>query len=356
MISYYPTVPKSSNKIQVRLEMVRYAEKFGISAAARVFGTTRVTVRKWVRRFDGTLGSLEDASRAPKRRPNKLSPEDERMIIELREKFPRWGANRLKAQFGLEFSTKTIYRVLREAGLLKKRKRKRVRKKECRWKGGLVPFELVQVDTKDLSDIPEFWRLRKELGLPRWQFSFRDVATGLVFFGYSEERSNFAASNFVEYVLLHLREFGIDLRLITVQTDNGTEFVMPARSTRRSRFEQTLARYGVKHRLIPPGCPTYNSDVESFHRIVEDEFYCAENFVDRADFYGKAICYQAYFNILRKNRGRCGKTPLELLRAHYPDAPAHIAALPPVDVSPIIQLPTPGYHVGKAVKKLSFSP
>ncbi len=137
MIGYYPTVPKSSNKIQVRLEMVKYAKKFGISAAARVFGTTRVTVRKWVRRFDGSLGSLEDASRAPKCRPNKLSPEDEREIMELREKFPRWGANRIKAQFGLRFSTKTIYRVWREAGLLKKPKRKRIRKKECSWKGTL---------------------------------------------------------------------------------------------------------------------------------------------------------------------------------------------------------------------------
>jgi len=78
------------------------------------------------------------------------------------------------ASFGLDF-------VWREAGLLKKRKRKRVRKKGCRWKGKLAPFELVQVGTKDLSDVPEFWRLRKELGLPRWQFSFRDVATGLVF-------------------------------------------------------------------------------------------------------------------------------------------------------------------------------
>ena len=49
MISYYPTVPKSSNKIQVNLEMVRYAKKFGISAAARHIGTTRVAVREQVR-------------------------------------------------------------------------------------------------------------------------------------------------------------------------------------------------------------------------------------------------------------------------------------------------------------------
>ena len=92
-----------------------------------------------------------------------------------------------------------------------------------------------------------------------------------------------------------------------------------------------------------------HSDIETFHRIVEDEFYCAENFVDQADFYGKAICYQAYFNILRRNREKCGKTPLELFRAHYPNAPAHIAILPPVDVFRFVQLPTPGYYVGKAV-------
>ncbi len=49
--------------------MVKYAMKFGISAAAREFGTTNVTVRKWRKRFDGTLASLADHSKAPKRIP-----------------------------------------------------------------------------------------------------------------------------------------------------------------------------------------------------------------------------------------------------------------------------------------------
>jgi len=208
----------------------------------------------------------------------------------------------------------------------------------------------MQVDTKDLSDISEFWHERRLLKLPRWQFTCRDVATGLVFFGYSQEKSNYNASNFVEYVLLHLQNFGVDLTKITVQTDNGTEFVMPAKSHRRSRFEQTLARYGVKHRLIPPARPTYNSDAETFHRIVEDEFYCAENFATAGNFYGKAACYQAYFNILRKNRSRNENTPLDLLKPHNPNNPAHIAALPPIDVSPLCRFLSPGYHVGKAVR------
>ncbi|GEM_PF-5402633 len=45
MINYYPTVPKSSNRIRVNLEMVRYAKKFGIWTTARHFGTTCVTVQ-----------------------------------------------------------------------------------------------------------------------------------------------------------------------------------------------------------------------------------------------------------------------------------------------------------------------
>ena len=95
----------------------------------------RVAVREWVRRFDGTLKSLKDAFRAPKHGPGKIHPQDERRVIELRKKFPRLGANGLKAQFGLEFSTRTIYRVLRDAGFLKKRKR--FRKKNAIGKGSL---------------------------------------------------------------------------------------------------------------------------------------------------------------------------------------------------------------------------
>jgi len=51
MISYYPPVPISSNKMQVW-----YAKEFGISASARHFETTYITIREWVRRFDGTIG------------------------------------------------------------------------------------------------------------------------------------------------------------------------------------------------------------------------------------------------------------------------------------------------------------
>jgi len=131
MIKYYPTVPKSSNKVQLRLKIVKYAMKFGVSAAAREFGTTRVTVRKWRNRFDGSLGSLADHSKAPKRIPHKLSPKQEQELLEYRKRFPRWGPDRIKAQFDLHYSTKTIARVFRQNGLTKHRKKKYKKRGTC---------------------------------------------------------------------------------------------------------------------------------------------------------------------------------------------------------------------------------
>lgn len=54
--------------------MVRYAQEYGLGAAALEFGTTRKTVRLWSYRYlkDGVKG-LSDRSRAPKRIPHKTS-------------------------------------------------------------------------------------------------------------------------------------------------------------------------------------------------------------------------------------------------------------------------------------------
>jgi len=63
---------------------------------AKVFSTTVKTVRKWLRRFDGTLGSLESASRVPHCQPRRLPTASEQKIVELKKKVPRWAAKRLK--------------------------------------------------------------------------------------------------------------------------------------------------------------------------------------------------------------------------------------------------------------------
>lgn len=48
--------------------------------------------------------------------------------------------------------------------------------------------------------------------------------------------------------------------------------------------------------------PTWNSDVEAFHKIVEDDLYEVEEFKDIEEFKAKAYTYQLYFNYKKKNR------------------------------------------------------
>jgi len=131
-MKYYPAVPGSTNKIQVRLEMVKCAMESGISEAARQFETTRKTVRKWVNRFDKSLGSLKDHSKAPKRIPHKISPQQEQELLEYLRRFPRWGPDRLKAQFNFPYSTRTIARIFSQHGLTKHRRKKYKKKRELR--------------------------------------------------------------------------------------------------------------------------------------------------------------------------------------------------------------------------------
>ena len=39
----------------------------------------------------------------------------------------------------------------------------------------------LKIDVKDLSDIPQYWTYMKKLKLPRYQYSFRELSTGLSF-------------------------------------------------------------------------------------------------------------------------------------------------------------------------------
>lgn len=50
-------------------------------------------------------------------------------------------------------------------------------------------LERIQVDTKDLDDIPEYWPQMRRLGLPGYQFTARDVRTGAQFLGFAYEKT-----------------------------------------------------------------------------------------------------------------------------------------------------------------------
>ena len=75
---------------------------------------------------------------------------------------------------------------------------------------------------------------------------------------------------------------------------------------------------------------TYQSDVETVHRLIEDEFFDLESFSSRGDFLAKATTYQLYFNLVRPNSHKDGLSPWQIIEQLAPGSPLELCLLPPV--------------------------
>lgn len=328
---YYRLMRQSKDKRYLRLKMVQTARTNGIKVAARLFGCSRNTVRKWLGRFEGTLTSLEDHSRAPHLRPSKLSPEAEREIIRAKKKLPPWGAARLKRDMDLPYSEGAIRRVIKEHGLARKYRRKKHKTKNClrQLKKTWRLWQQISVDTKDLMDMPEYWIQTRTIDLPAYQYTAREVTTGALFLSFADELSLTYAELFAERIVEHLKAHGVDMSKITIQTDNGSEFIGSWQAKHKSAFTKTVEQTGASHKTIPPGAHTFQADVETVHSLMETEFYI-ERFRSRKNFLQKAATYQLFFNYVRKNSYKENMTPFELVQQKNPQATLDILHLPPI--------------------------
>ena len=313
--------------------MVRLAQQEGIKPVARIFGTTPKTVRKWLRRYQqqGYAG-LRDQSRAPKQAAGAITPAQKRQAIRLKKELPSWGAGRIKRDYELALSEKALRRIWREQGLLKKKRRKHKTKNDLRaikqqWR----LFEQISMDTKDLNDIPELWPQIRRHGLPTVQYTAREVVSGLQFIGYAQERSLTYARLFARLLVDYLQSCGVSFRGCRIQTDNGAEFVGSWNAQQDSAFTQTVQSVpGLTHQTIPPGAHTWQADVETVHRIIEDELYEVETFSARDDFLQKATTYNLWFNLARKNSYKNHQSPWEIVKTRDPTLAKEIVAFPPL--------------------------
>jgi transposase len=328
--TYWVLIRQMKNAYNHRLGLVQYARQNGLKAAARSFQTTRRTVRKWVRRYQtqGPSG-LVGRSRAPHRQPRKTPPEIEQQVVALRCRLPTFGARRLIREFDLPLSHRALERIWRAHGLIQRRRRKYQRKQDlaavkAQWR----LFQQLSADTKDLKDIPHFWPQAQRLRLPLIQYTAREVRSGLLFLAFARRRTAGASQLFAERLQRHLAAHGVDLRHLVWQTDNGTEFIGGHDDAGRpTGFPAALPP--SQHVRIPPAAHTYQSDVETVHRLVEDEFYDLEPFASRADFLAKATVYQLYFNLLRPNTHKGGLSPWQIIQQLQPQLPLRLCLLTP---------------------------
>lgn len=276
-LPYYTIMRQSKAPTYVRLELVRAAREHGVKPAARAFGTTPKTVRKWLGRWQpGSLRGLQDRSRVPKAPARRLPEEARQRALTLKRRLPSWGAARIKRDFDLPLSDKAIRRCWRDAGLLKRKRRKHHTKQDLRAiKAAWRLCEQMDIDTTNLIDIPELWP--------------RSVSIG------------------------------------SLRSSTG----MPARSVPspgRSRPSP-----GSPTRRSPPAAHTWQADVETVHGLIEDEFYEVERFTSREEFLAKAAP-PTPSGLMSPGRTAIQVTrrPWGIIHDRDPTISPKIATLPPV--------------------------
>ena len=344
-LSYYQIMRNCKDKRAHRYQMVQYAFKHKVKPTARLFGTSPPVVRKWLTRFkkEGYAG-LSDLSHRPHHSPRTTAQSIKDHIVGLRDKYHRLGAVQVKHLENLPQAPKTIRKFWREAGVASRRRRKKyITKQNLREvKKRFYLFQQSCEDTKDLTDIPEYWPQMKELNLPSVQYTRREVSCGILFLGFANGLSLIHAALFAAYINYQMRKYKASPDdPAYCQTDNGSEFCGSWNAKEPSVYTRTVESLpGQIHTTIFPGAHRMQSDVETVHGLMETEFYEIEKFTGRTDFINKANTYQLFFNLERPNTYKEHKTPWQLAKEKKPELDKRLLMTSAVDLDVLLNVYT----------------
>ncbi len=340
-LSYYQNMRNCKDKRAHRYQMVQYALKHGVKPTARAFHTSPQVVRTWRDRFltKGYEGLL-DLSRKPHHSPRATAQNIKDHIVGLKKKYHRLGAEQVKTIEGLKQASKTIRKFWKEAGVSNRRRRKKyITKQNLRdVKKQFYLFQQSCEDTKDLTDIPEYWPQMKRLNLPTVQYTRREVSCGILFLGFANELSLIHATLFAAYINHQMIKYNaLPTDSARCQTDNGSEFIGSWNAKKPSAYTKMVESLpSQEHTTIFPGAHRMQADVETIHGLMETEFYELETFTDRADFMNKANTYQLFFNLSRPNTYKEHKTPWQLAKEKKSDLDKRLLMTAAVDLDALL--------------------
>jgi hypothetical protein len=334
---YYSIMRQSKDKKFLRHKIAISAKEIGIKPTVKLFNTTKKTVKKWYNRWL-LLGyeGLGGKSKQPHYSPNATSAYMRKRLVALKKEYKRVGADTIKNIKNLTISSKTIRKIWREENVpSRKRRKKHVTKQNLRAvKKQFMPFTFIVEDTKDLIDIPEYLAQMIIHKLPKVQYSFRDVSSGLLILAFADERSLLNSTLFANYTNSKLIELNVNLSYAMRQTDNGSEYIGSWQAKEPSSYTLAIQNTAQQvHNTIFPGAHRMQSDVETIHNLIEVEFFEIESFSCRQDFFDKVHSYQSFFNLVRTNSYKENKTPWNLILDRIPDANINVAKIPVVDLS-----------------------
>ena len=300
--------------MRFRQALVEYSLKHGVTKASIRYKTNRQYVYRWRKRYDGTIHSLADKSHRPHSHPNQHTPDELKLISDMRRRNPHAGLVvfwvKLR-QRGYSRSITGLYRILRKQGQMavKPKNPKYIPKP---YEQMLFPGQRVQIDVKF---VPAACVVGSAEVQKFYQYTAIDEYSRYRYIEAFDEHSTYSSTVFLEHML---KAFKFPVHC--VQTDNGLEFTNRLASSHHkpTMFEKALAKHNITHKLIRPFTPRHNGKVERSHRKDNEYFYATHTFYSFDDFAKQLKVHNYKYNRFPM-RPLHWKAPIDYVRSFLTD-------------------------------------
>lgn len=302
-------MPKNIQEERIRwVEMVE-KDNQRIKDVLMLFPYSGRTLKRWLKEYreKGEEG-LIPKSTEPKTQPNETPIWIKERVIEMRKKTNLCAKKlywRLKKQ-GLVVPVSTIGKILKDEGLVKKYRIKKIKYKYI--KAERQPGELIEIDVKYVPG--------RLAGRRYFQYTAIDTASRWRYLKIYDEYTSYHSICFLKEVMNNFK-----YKIQSIKTDNGQIFTNYYLGTNK-RSDVTVKTLhsldvfcrenNIIHYLIDPGKPAQNGTVERSHREDQEKFYEKNKFKTFQELEKKIRIWNEYYNNL-EHCGLDGKTPNEML-------------------------------------------
>lgn len=281
-----------------------------LSDATKVCPYGKRSLERWcaIYRKRGEM-ALEPKSTEPKRYRTETPIWLKERIIEIRKNTKKC-AKKIHWQLekeGIQIDTRTIGKILKREGLVRKYRVKRVKYKYIKAK--MISGECVEIDVKYVPGMVA--------GHQYFQYTAVDRASRWRHLEIYDEQINHHSVLFLEEVLRRA-----PFAILSIKTDNHATFTNYYTGTNKRSdllvkslhaLDVACRERGIKHYLIDPGKPAQNGTVERSHREDQEKLYDQTKFYSEEDLRYRVRLWNMYYNDL-EHCGLNGKTPNEFLK------------------------------------------
>lgn len=246
--------------------------ELSIEQVVKVCPFSERTIKYWLANYrERGLEGLKNKDRAPHSCPWETPEETRQKIIELRNTYHIGGKKifwKMEKQ-GYDVSEKTVNRILKNEGLVRKYRTKRKPEEIYQPKKFTIPGEMIEIDVK--------YGVKR--GEHDWfyQFTAKDKASCWRLLCGFDCQDNYHSLKFLD-ILMKRTQFQIQ----NIKTDNGSIFTNRylgySKSTdplnpRYHAFDLKCIANNISHFLIDPGKPAQQGAIENSHSLDQRIFY-----------------------------------------------------------------------------------